>query len=178
MKLDRPHEALRELQRLAALSPGDVFAQLRISEAQTALDQPQQARATLDAIPRDAAGYPRAANPKQRLTAMEQLAAAYGDLGKWDRSLALGSILERDHPEDAEAHRLAARALLRLNRRREALPHLEAASSAAAGDTQTQFELADTLFQERKPGQESRIQNLLEAVVKSGRASGLAYYEL
>src|SRR5207237_9293929 len=33
MKLDRPHEALRELQRVAELSPGNVFAQLRISEA-------------------------------------------------------------------------------------------------------------------------------------------------
>src|SRR5207302_245063 len=65
MKVDRPHEALRELQRLLALSPGNVFAQLRISEAQDSLDQRTQARAVLDAIPHDTAGYPLAADPKQ-----------------------------------------------------------------------------------------------------------------
>src|SRR5262249_9753475 len=103
---------------------------------------------------------------------------AYGDLGMWDRSLELAALLARDHPEYVPVRRLMGEALLHLNRIPAAVPHLEASLQAEPGDPQTQFELADALFQQHNLGQEGRIETLLEAVVKSGRASGVAYYEL
>lgn len=177
-RIGRHDEALRELKRLSELAPDNAFLQLRMADEHSNLDQPEKARALLDAIPRDPAGYVSVSNPDQRFSAMQQLAAAYGELGNWNRALTLAKQLAADAPTRPEGHALAATALAQLGRAGEAVSHLESGLRASPEDAEMGFQLADTLVRQGRTDQADRIRGLLEMVIRSGRASGVAYYEL
>jgi predicted Zn-dependent protease len=181
--LDRHEDALKQLERLIRGEPDDLSLRLQMASEYAAVNKLNEARRVLDAIPRDARGYPLLKDAGGKFAAMERIALAYGALSDWNTCLRLAQQVLRDAEERVTAHVAAGQALLRLGRAAEAAPHFQAALRAHPDNVDLQFLRAQSLLQatprERQKDVEAEVRRLLESVQKShSPLRGQASFEL
>lgn len=181
--LDRHEDALKQLERLIRLEPDDLGLRLQMASEYAALNKLAAARRVLDAIPRDAQGYPLLKDAGGKLAAMERVAFAYGTLSDWNTCLRLAEQVLRDAKERGAAHVAAGQALMNLGRAAEAAPHFQAALRINPNNPDLQFLRARSLLQatprERQKDIEAEVRRLLESVRKSDSPlRGQASFEL
>lgn len=177
--VDRSEEALVNLTRLSALEPEKLSLRIEMAAEHARVGEAAKAMAVLDAVPRDSSGYPRTGDAAKSVRAMERLALAYGQLGRWDRCLQMARRVLKDAGDrEVAAHVAAGRALLALGRPAEAASHLRAARRYAPGEAPLQRLLAQALLAQKDAKLDAEILPLLESAVAAGAAPGDAYFAL
>lgn len=157
--LDRDEEALIQIERLVQVEPRELGHRLRLAGQYAALGQKKLAFDALNAIDVD----------HESAFSLEQLALAYGELKNWPCSFDRArQALSKGRDSDL-AHWIAGRALLRMNRPREAGPHIAYVFARHSDDASLQYLRIQTLM--AAPAEhEAEIQKLLQSVAKSTSA--------
>ncbi|MFW6412833.1 MAG: tetratricopeptide repeat protein [Oceanicaulis sp.] len=121
LNLDRPAEALEDLERALIAAPGDSFSQLLAGSAHLELDQPELAVAAFDAALRNDPDY---------LSARIGRSAAFVELGLAEEAVADGREAVSIAPEDASALNALCWALVKAGRAADGLSICDAAVEA------------------------------------------------
>jgi tetratricopeptide (TPR) repeat protein len=177
-QLDQFDDALAQLERLRKLQPDSLAAPLRIAGVYERLDRRKDAKALLDAIPRNAQGFPTLRDSEGEFNGLERLAVAYGLLGDWRQSGALAATMLRANPKDASGHAIVGQALLETGKPVAAAPHFRAALAAAPQRLELRLSLARALEGQHQPSYDDEIVQLLEPIVQTGSPPGEVVYTL